>query len=632
MIGFHICKKGECMVKKLGFIYQKVNLEIFAIILLMATITTSVAAGNAIDSSNAKNPPINKADWDIKKQNSLFGKGINLGNVLDAPKEGEWGPVLQEKYFAHVKQLGFQSVRIPVRWSTHVSKVAPYTIDSVFLKRVEWAVDQALKNKLRAVINVHHYEDLMKNPQQEKPVFLAMWRQIADHFSTIGPELYFEICNEPRDELKPALWNEFAKEALDTIRKTNPYRSVIIGPGSWNSIGGLPGLQLPPDNHLILTVHYYKPEPFTHQAASWVSGSDSWKGTKWYGADADTMILVSHFNKVDKWAKEKKIPVYLGEFGAYDSAGIIGRVLYTSCIAKQAMARGWSFAYWKYNFDFGIYDDSTNVTRLDLVSALFKPSETFKAFVKKIPLDTMKFDTVNTPSVLIDDFEDTLNMQNSLALLYSKQKNIPACSSHCFWSAWYNDSSKVTDFQGTIFQSIDKADISSKKISLKLSGPWGKNGKCLHVKGVLKGNAYPQIMLSTGFTGKYNKDWFDLSKLTAISFWAKGTGAMRVNFITERILNGYPSDANWGHMGSDFGLTSKWKQYVIPVKDLKPKAWSAAQNDKITWQDVMTKVCSIEISTNQSYDLVANDPVDIYIDDIKLYGVGYDVFGLTAPK
>src|SRR5438094_3837977 len=89
--------------------------------------------------------------------NRLLGRGINLGNALEAPKEGDWGVTLKAEYFKAIKEAGFQTVRLPVKWSAHAKAEAPYTIDAKFAERVDWAVDQALANKLNIVVNVHHY-------------------------------------------------------------------------------------------------------------------------------------------------------------------------------------------------------------------------------------------------------------------------------------------------------------------------------------------------------------------------------------------------------------------------------------------------------------------------------------------
>lgn len=36
---------------------------------------------------------------DAREINRKIGRGINLGNALEAPKEGEWGLTLEEGYF-----------------------------------------------------------------------------------------------------------------------------------------------------------------------------------------------------------------------------------------------------------------------------------------------------------------------------------------------------------------------------------------------------------------------------------------------------------------------------------------------------------------------------------------------------
>jgi endoglucanase len=75
----------------------------------------------------------------------------------------------------------------------------------------------------------------------------------------------FEILNEPNGQLTPDLWNQFLREALGVIRRTNPSRTVVIGPGQYNAIDQLDRLKLPEeDRRIIVTIHYYKPMEFTH--------------------------------------------------------------------------------------------------------------------------------------------------------------------------------------------------------------------------------------------------------------------------------------------------------------------------------------------------------------------------------
>ena len=51
------------------------------------------------------------SSWDIVQE---MGRGINLGNTLTAPIEGNWAPVVYEQYFIDVANEGFSNVRIHI--------------------------------------------------------------------------------------------------------------------------------------------------------------------------------------------------------------------------------------------------------------------------------------------------------------------------------------------------------------------------------------------------------------------------------------------------------------------------------------------------------------------------------------
>lgn len=314
-------------------------------------------------------PKVN--DWpDAQTMNQKIGRGINLGNALDAPNEGDWGVVLQPGYFTTIAKAGFNSVRIPIRWSNHAKSTPPYTIEQTFFERVDWAINQARKNNLTAIINMHHYLEIFSEPQAQKERFLAMWKQIATRYRKKPADLIFEILNEPHDQLTPDLWNEYAAEALQVIRETNPRRVVIIGTANWGGLGALNQLQLPKDSLLILTFHYYSPFHFTHQGAGWVEGSDAWLGTTWSGTMQEQQAIRKDFDTVNNWAIAHHIPVFMGEFGAYSKADMDSRARWTSFVAREAEKRGFSWAYWEFCSGFGAYDPNTNQWRPELLHAL----------------------------------------------------------------------------------------------------------------------------------------------------------------------------------------------------------------------------------------------------------------------
>ena len=311
------------------------------------------------------------AENDAFHYNRRLGRGINLGNALEAPREGEWGFTLKEDYFPLIKKAGFNAVRIPVRWSAHADAKAPYRIDPVFFRRVDWALDQVQKNGLIAVLNVHHYGEMDDNPRAHAKRFLALWKQIAERYRGRPDTVYFELLNEPHGKLDDALWNATLAEALKVVRASNPRRPVIVGPTMWNGFSKLKDLKLPADDRmLIVTFHYYNPFHFTHQGAEWVKDSRKWLGTRWTGTAKEREQIVKDFDTAAAWAKKEKRPLFLGEFGAYSKADMESRARWTAFLREQAEKRGFSWAYWEFASGFGAYDRQKGRWHEALLSAL----------------------------------------------------------------------------------------------------------------------------------------------------------------------------------------------------------------------------------------------------------------------
>jgi aryl-phospho-beta-D-glucosidase BglC (GH1 family) len=108
-------------------------------------------------------------------------RGINMGNTLEPPYEGDWAPKAREYYFDMYRDAGFDVVRVPVRWDEHTSYSSPYTIQESWMDRVEQIVDWALERDLYVVINAHH-EDWIKENYEDKNLrdrFDSIWSQVA---------------------------------------------------------------------------------------------------------------------------------------------------------------------------------------------------------------------------------------------------------------------------------------------------------------------------------------------------------------------------------------------------------------------------------------------------------------------
>ena len=230
----------------------------------------------------AENEPPTFAD--IGEANARLGRGINIGNSLEAPREGAWGVGIEAEYFDIIASAGFDHVRLPISWAGYADTEAPFTIPdgsdptidhpdySSIWERVDWAIEQAEASGLLIIVNMHHYDEIHADPRAEEDRFLAMWEQISTRYAGVGDHVFFELLNEPNNvfDAEPEIWNDLAAKSLAIVREDHPTRPVLIGPVGYNSIGRLAELDLPDDPNIIATVHVYEPFDFTHQGATWI--------------------------------------------------------------------------------------------------------------------------------------------------------------------------------------------------------------------------------------------------------------------------------------------------------------------------------------------------------------------------
>ncbi len=307
-----------------------------------------------------------------------FMRGMNLGNALDAPKEGAWGVTLEERHFEAYAKAGFDHVRLPVRFSAHAANEPPFRIDEAFLLRVDWAIDQALSYDLRVIVDLHHYEELMKEPDRHGARFVAMWKQLGERYKTRPPSVAFELVNEPNAELKPGKLNPLLDQAMKAVRSTNPDRIVIVEPYFWASAEHLSELVLPNDPNVVASFHCYTPILFTHQGASFMGPEYQTVGIvfpgppvhpvhpvaaarsidwvrDWFGAynskapednPGGPKAIVDYFDQAQRFVEQTGMRVYLGEFAAIDRADAVSRERYTRYVREEAERRGYGWAYW----------------------------------------------------------------------------------------------------------------------------------------------------------------------------------------------------------------------------------------------------------------------------------------------
>jgi endoglucanase len=291
-----------------------------------------------------------------------LGRGVNLGNMLDAPREGDWGVRLEPAYID--KAAGaFTTARLPVRWSNHAARGADATLDKAFAARVDRAVDALLARGMYVILDLHHYSQLngdtlhpsefAVDPAVLETRLVNMWRQIARRYQNRSPKLLFELLNEPHERLDGEAWNALAARTLAAVRESNPDRAVLIGPGYWNNVRDLPKLRLPRDRNLIVAIHNYDPFPFTHQGITFMPKPFP-TGTTCCNAE-QRKLVTDALDAARRWNRETGYPLHLGEFGAYSAADMDSRESYTRLVRDEAERRGIGWTYWEFASSFGVY-------------------------------------------------------------------------------------------------------------------------------------------------------------------------------------------------------------------------------------------------------------------------------------
>jgi endoglucanase len=332
-----------------------------------------------------------------------FQRGINLGNALDAPREGAWGVTLKPEHFRMAKAAGLDHVRLPVRFSAHADEKPPYELEGAILDRVEWAIEQAKENGLSIIIDLHHYQELMKDPAHHADRLVALWQQIAAHFKDAPESVAFELINEPCDKLTPEYLNPLTARALAAVRATNPTRIVIADSYFWASADHLKNLALPEDRNLVASFHMYQPILFTHQGMSWMGPEYQTRALVFPGPGQKQVVPVPATENVP-WVKEwftgyNSLPVqenpngpkavyeymktveaylsatgrrvYMGEFGVADTVDPTSRENWLRLVRSEAERRHIGWALWDDGARFRAMNVDWNSWILPIEAGLF---------------------------------------------------------------------------------------------------------------------------------------------------------------------------------------------------------------------------------------------------------------------
>lgn len=210
---------------------------------------------------------------------------------------------------------------------------------------VDGAIERFKKHGMATLFDLHDNGQLkLDEPGHNNSGFVRFWEGVARRYKgRYYGDVVFELLNEPVFKENPQVWFDLQERTVRAIRAIDPRRTIMVSSNSWSGVDNVKLLKPLPEKNLVYTFHCYDPFLFTHQGASWAG--DYVKNVKSipfpsspeaiskilddnpepnrasirdYGNQrVGKAYLAGRMKTVMDWAHAHRLPMVLGEFGAY---------------------------------------------------------------------------------------------------------------------------------------------------------------------------------------------------------------------------------------------------------------------------------------------------------------------------
>lgn len=337
--------------------------------------------------------PAGSMESDAKTLAAKIFAGVNIGNTLEATGgETSWGnPQISEAYIKGLKALGFNAVRIPCAWDSHLSNETTNQIDAAWLNRVSEVVGYCVANDMYAILNIHWdggwledhilggYSEVLNTKQK------TLWTQIATKLNDYDEHLLFAGSNELGMNETSSTNNEFKnvedirtimkyeQAFVDAVRATggnNATRCLVVQAPATRISDAVAGVYAMPtdvvENRLMVEFHFYDPYNFCL-----MEEDAGWGKTFWYWGKDNTVTGSEHnatwgeeeyvkeqFAKIKAHFVDQGYPAVLGEYSAMkrtvsenQEMHNKSRAYWNEVVTREAKAHGCLPFYWETGGD-----------------------------------------------------------------------------------------------------------------------------------------------------------------------------------------------------------------------------------------------------------------------------------------
>jgi endoglucanase len=306
-------------------------------------------------------------------------RGTNIAHWLSqSDRRGEdRAKFITEKDIMFIDSAGFDHIRLPID-EVQMWDEAGKRNDTAFAL-LNNCLDWCQKAGLRVIVDLHilrshHFNEKVKplwTVPAEQDKFIALWKDLSDflHKRPLAMVAY-EPMNEPVAD-DPEEWNVLLARAIDSIRKREPARVIVIGSNRWQSASTFDQLKVPQgDTNIILSYHFYEPFFLTHYQAGWTNLKDFRGEVNYPGQivlnsnlpehrkvyNRDTLIKM--MEKPLRVASTLRLPLYCGEFGIYRDFFPAAKLAWYKDMISIFEKYNIAYANWNYKSDaFGLVGD-----------------------------------------------------------------------------------------------------------------------------------------------------------------------------------------------------------------------------------------------------------------------------------
>lgn len=273
-------------------------------------------------------------------------KGVSMGFPDASPSD--------IKRYKDSLNVSVVRLQLKARQHAHKNKLSAEVARQEAFVWADKMLDECAKQGVLAIINVSHFpidatkpsqrtEEFWSNDASRSDAILEV-NKTVNHFKGRGAELIaYDFMSEPvlqknGGSFQPPKWPKMLSEIVGKVRAADAERWLIVAPGPWGGPDGYKNFKVPHASRLILGVHMYAPQRFTHQVGKTYTYPGIINLRNW-----DKQKLRNSLVDLREISSKNGLPVLVGEFGAVRWAD--GGEQYLMDLASIFDESGWGWLY-----------------------------------------------------------------------------------------------------------------------------------------------------------------------------------------------------------------------------------------------------------------------------------------------